>query len=253
MRIYLAGIRTAISYNCFDNIDMSKVYVLESFANIDKSVEPIIGKVKGFLLDSGAYTFFGKKSCGTSWEEYTDRYCDFIKRHNIEFFFELDIDALIGYENVLKLRKRIETSVGRQCIPVWHNTRGKEEYIKMCSEYPYVAIGGLVGSGSSGASEYSKKVTKYFPWFINTARKSGAKIHALGYTSVTGLKQYHFDSVDSTAWLSGNKFGTFYYFNGKAVVSRNRKIGERVKVLGDICRHNFAEWVKYQEYADTHL
>ncbi len=253
MRVYLAGIRTAIAYDCFSEINMSDVYVLESFANMDKGVESVVGKFKNFLLDSGAYTFFSKKSCGLPWEEYADKYCDFIKKNNIDLFFELDIDGIVGYDNVLELRKRIETNTGKQCIPVWHHSRGKEEYIRMCEEYPYVAVGGLVGSGGAGASEYSKNVTKYFPWFIDTARKNGAKIHALGYTSIPGLKKYHFDSVDSTAWLSGNRFGTLYRFNGTCVTSINRKQGKRVKVMRKICQHNFAEWVKFQRYADTHL
>lgn len=253
MRVHLAGIRTAIGFNCFDFIDATQIYALESFVNIDKTVEEYIPKFKGFLLDSGAFTFFGKKSCKWSWEEYVDRYSDFIKRNNVQYFFELDIDVIVGYDNVLRLRNRLEKNVGRQSIPVWHKNRGKDEYIKMCEEYPYVAIGGLVGSGKSSASEYSKKVTRFFPWFIDVARKNNAKIHALGYTSQAGLLNYHFDSVDSTSWISGNKFGSVMKFNGEKIVVYSKKEGQRMVSAKKIAQNNFAEWVKLQKWAETHL
>ena len=117
----------------------------------------------------------------------------------------------------------------------------------MCEEYPYVAIGGIV------TQEIKREHYKYFPWFINIARKNNAKIHALGFTSIEGLKKYHFDSVDSTAWLAGNRFGKVYYFNGKAITSINREKNKLVKSYKPICQHNFNEWVKYQKYAEYKL
>ena len=68
---------------------------------------PYFGK---FLLDSGAFTMFSdkKKAQGLVWEEYVDKYADFIVRNNVEHFFELDIDKLVGYDKVLQLRNRLE-------------------------------------------------------------------------------------------------------------------------------------------------
>lgn len=236
-----------------DVFSRSSIYILESFYYADEWIEKHIPFFKDFLLDSGAYTFFSCKHNNTNWEEYVDRYADFINRNKVNHFFELDIDKLIGYENVLKLRERLELKTGKQCIPVWHKSRGKEDFIKICEEYKYVAIGGLVGAGGAGTSAYSKELTKYFPWFINEAHKNGTKIHALGYTSLEGLTKYHFDSVDSTSWTTGNRFGCIHKFDGRTIKTYSRKKGQRLRDSKAVALNNFMEWVKFQQYADIAL
>ena len=123
----------------------------------------------------------------------------------------------------------------------------------MCDEYGYIAVGGLVGAGGAGVSAYSKEVSKFFPWFVNEAHKRGAKIHALGYTSIEGLKKYHFDSVDSTSWTAGNRFGFIYRFTGDDLQKIHREQGQRLALVNKTVRNNFTEWKKFQQYADVKL
>ena len=201
------------------------------------------------MLDSGAFTFMQNSKSHVDWDNYIERYADFVKRNNIQKYFELDIDSVVGYERVKALRKKLEGMTGRQSIPVWHNNRGKEEYLKMCDEYPYVAIGGLVG----GNSEYARKYWKYFPWFIQEAHKRKSKIHALGFTSLEGIRQYHFDSVDSTAWTSGNRFGFVYRFNGKNMDKIDVPKGKRLADTRKVALINYCEWIKFQKYAERNL
>lgn len=252
MKLFLAGVTTFLD-GYLKESDVIGSYVLESFYYANNKTEKYIPKYKDFLLDSGAYTFFSAKHKNINWEEYVDKYADFINRNKVNHFFELDIDKLIGYENVLLLRERLEKKTGKQCIPVWHKTRGKEEYLKICKDYSYIAVGGLVGAGGAGASAYSKEVTKYFPWFIDEAHKNGAKLHALGYTSIEGLKKYNFDSVDSTSWVSGNRFGNIFRFDGAKIEVISRKTGQRLKSAEATIVNNFREWRKYQSYADQVL
>ena len=223
------------------------VNILESFYYTDDIITNLIPYFKNYMLDSGAFTFFsaGKH---VDWDKYVTEYIAYINKNKVKLFFELDIDVLIGYERVKEIRKRIERETGRQPIPVWHKNRGKEEYIKMCEEYPYVAIGGLVGK----KSEFGKENYKYFPWFINTAHKYGAKIHALGFTALAPLRLYHFDSVDSSSWTTGNRFGGVYKFTGKDLVRIKKPEGVRMKHK-EIAIHNFNEWVKFAQWAETHL
>lgn len=222
------------------------VAILESFYYIDDWIRAIIPYLKNFLLDSGAFTFFtaGKN---IDWNEYVDKYADFINEYDVQNFFELDIDKLVGYENVLLLRKRLETKTGKRCIPVWHKSRGREEFLKMCDEYRYVAIGGIV-SKEIKSTEY-----KYFPWFIEQAHRRGAKIHGLGFTNLRGLEQYHFDSVDSTSWTTGNRFGAIYKFNGKTMIKFSKPEGQRIGDSRGAAINNFNEWVKFQKYAEKNL
>ena len=142
MKLFLAGLSGSLGK--YLNRDMIRgIYALESFYYADETTEKYLPFFGDFLLDSGAFTFFssGKQ---VDWDEYVEKYARFIVKNNVKHFFELDIDCIVGYDNVLKIRKYIEEKTGKKCIPVWHKSRGKEEFIKMCKEYNYVAIGGIV-------------------------------------------------------------------------------------------------------------
>lgn len=224
--------------------------ILESFYYCKNNafIPVLIPHLKSFLLDSGAFTFMQGKA-SVNWDSYTEEYAAFINKHDIKLFFELDIDPIVGLKEVERLRKKLEHLTGKKPIPVWHISRGKEYFVKMCKEYPYVALGGIV------TQEVPRAVyEKAFPWFIATAHKYGAKIHGLGYTSLEGLHKYHFDSVDSTAWLYGNRGGYLYKFNPRTGMMDkiDAPSGSRLKST-EAAMHNFLEWIKFQEYAEKHL
>lgn len=203
----------------------------------------------GFLLDSGAFSFMQGKAA-VDWDKYIEDYAEFINHHKIDLFFELDIDSVVGLPEVERLRAKLERLTGKQPIPVWHPTRTKEYWIeKMCKKYPYVAIGSIAANNIT-----REKLEAAYPWFITTAHQYGCKIHGLGYTSVSGMKKYHFDSVDSTAWLYGNRGGYLYIFNPlKGDFDKiNVPAGKRLSSQ-NVARWNFNEWIKFQEYAKKYL
>lgn len=202
--------------------------------------------MKMFLLDSGAFTFMNGK--GTAeFEEYLSKYIEFIRKHDIRYFFELDVDSVVGYEKVKEYRKRLEAETEKKCIPVWHKSRGKEEFLKMCDEYDYVAIGGIV------TKEISREQYPFFLWFINEAHKRSCKIHGLGFTDTNKLQDYKFDSVDSTAWLSGSRYGHVYYFDSGVMKSKTPPKGKKTVHYKLIDEQNINEWLKFQRYADKNL
>ena len=254
MKVFLAGVAPWRDRGGYDPIIKEhKPYILESFYYADADTERLLPLYGDFLLDSGAFTFMGgfsftsNEKAKVDFDEYIERYAHFINKNKVEKFFELDVDSVVGYEKVLEYRKRIEKLTNRQVIPVWHSTRGKEEFIRSCEEYPYVALGGIVGG------EWNPKAEKHIPWFIKTAHKHGAKIHGLGYTKLKQLEQFHFDSVDSTAWTAGNRFGYLFYFDGKTIQKKEAPKGCRIADPRAAALHNYMEWIKYQKYADTHL
>lgn len=224
-------------------------YMLESFFSMTDWLIPVIKQCEFFMLDSGAFTFMNNCKADVDFDEYLTRYIEFINKHDIQYFFELDVDVIVGYEEVKRLRKRLEAETGKKCIPVWHRSRGKENFIEMCKEYDYVAIGGIV------TREIKPQEYPYFKWFIDTAHSYGCKIHGLGFTNLKGLYIYNFDSVDSTSWVAGGKFGTLYHFNGKEMKQVDTGNRKRRKDLSTdpINRHNYYEWVKFQEFADKYL
>lgn len=254
MEIYLSGISGIKPYLLNGEIKANEIFALESFYSVKNWQKPLIPKFASFLLDSGAFTFMSNaaKHGNIDWISYVDRYCDFIIENDIRLFFELDIDKIKGLKYVEMLRQRIEDKTHRKPIPVWHIGRGKDYYLQMIKEYPYVAIGGIAAKEMPVS-----KFEALFPYMIGIAHKNGCKVHGLGYTRVDNLLKYRFDSVDSTTWTMGGQFGEVHQFkNGKII--RHTSVINNVKVRSikdkkGITLHNFKEWLKFQHYADKNL
>lgn len=241
MKVFLAS---TSDKSFISNITDSK-YILESFYYFQEWQILLIKKCEMFLLDSGAFTFMNSQKGKIDFNEYLTTYINFINKYDIKYFFELDVDSIVGYEKVKQLRKRLENETGKKCIPVWHKSREKEEYLKMCEEYDYVAIGGIV------TKEITKDQYPFFTWFLNEAHKRDCKVHGLGFTSIADLPKYHFDSVDSTSWKSGGRFGQLHIYRNGAIKTITQK--SKRAVYRAIDTNNFNEWLKFQRYAENNL
>ena len=159
---------------------------------------------EGIMIDSGAHSF--QKGKKVSWEEYTHQYAKFISgfdRPNVVGYFEMDVDNIIGYDNVLKLRKILETESGSGCskiIPVWHKNRGIQNFKEMCQEHAgrVVAITGFKNEDIQD-SQYAM--------FLKEAKKYGCMVHCLGMTRKEILDKVPFDFVDSSSWAQEAIYG----------------------------------------------
>ena len=186
------------------------------------------------IIDSGAHSF--QKGKKVDWTEYTNQYADFIKKYDspkIVGYFEMDVDNIIGYENVLKLRK-ILTSVSDKIIPVWHKNRGINEFKRMCQEYSgrVVAITGFRNEDIRD---------EQYVMFLKYAKKYNCKVHCLGMTRTEIMKKVPFDYTDSASW----KLMTCY---GKAGKYRIRK-GLKTKGGWDkVWAYSYIEAMKMQEF-----
>lgn len=243
MKVFLAG--TCSRPGVFEK--NKPLYVLESFYYFREWQKRFIKENKMFLLDSGAFTFMNSFKGEINWKKYIDQYADFIIKNDINYFFELDIDVLVGYEKVKEYTKYLEQKTKRKCIPVWHKSRGLEEWKRLTREYNYIAIGGFV-TKEIKASEY-----KYLMPLLKIAKKNNCKVHGLGLNNFDTLKKYNFYSVDSTNWLSSARFGYVEYFNGERII-RVKKPKDKKTVHHSII-DNFVvkEWIKFQKYADKYL
>ena len=219
----------------YERIRDSK-YVLTSFYYYKERLpfEPEL-----HLVDSGAFTMFSSTKA-IDIDEYVKQYIDYINKYDIRYYFELDIDSVVGYKKVLDIRDRLECGTGKQCIPVWHHSRGKDEFIKMCKEYNYAAIGGIA------SKECIVNHKDKFILLNKLAKQHGCKLHGLGATG-KDIDKMGFYSVDSTSWISGWKFGQIHKFNGTAI--RSRGTSDKKCINGRVLNeHNLNEWLKYQEY-----
>lgn len=222
-------------------------YILESFFYADDDTERLIPYFGDFLLDSGAFTFISNSKSHLDWNDYIERYADFIKRNKIQKYFELDIDSIVGYDKVKEYRDRLESLVGWQSIPVWHRSRGYKEYIRLCEKYHYIAIGGIA------IKEIKPSEYPAFTKMLKDAHERDCKVHGLGFTQLKELKNYKFDSVDSTAWTAGNRFGFLYFFDGKTMRKIHKKDGEKIIDSRKAALINYTEWIKFQKYAEDNL
>jgi len=219
---------------------------LESFYIIGDEREDI-HKYKAFLLDSGAFSYMsGKRKDATpcDWDAYIEEYAKFINRWDVQHFFELDIDVLVGLEEVDRLRAKLENLTGKQAIPVWHKSRGLDYWKRMVEKYDYVAIGGIV------TKEIKRSEYGIFHTLLRIARENRCKVHGLGFTNLKTLLDFDFYSVDSTSWLGGNRFGFIYHFNGRSLDMIKRKPNQRVKAH-PVAHHNFEQWMKFNNYIES--
>lgn len=241
MRIFLAGSGHA---NTWLNKNFTNFYRLESYHNISNQERKRVNEYKDFILDSGAFTYLNGADGNIDWDRYVEQYANFIIKYKVKNFIELDIDPIVGIKEVERLRSKLEKLTNLKSILVWHKSRGKDYWLKMVKEYNYVAIGGIV-TREIKPSEY-----KHFHWLLAEAKKQNCKVHGLGFTNLKGLEEYDFYSVDSTSWLSGNRFGSIYKFNGKTLLKFDKPAGMRVKT-NETAQNNFYEWVKFANYKEN--
>lgn len=241
MKIFLSAVEGSSAFNAVDEIIKSGKklkYNLMSFYYINKkninNAFYIRDNSELILIDSGAHSFqFGKK---VDWINYTKKYANFIKdfdKPNVLGYFEMDIENIIGYENVLKLRKILE-DVSDKIIPVWHPIRGIKDYIDMCKKYSnkIIAIGGFRGTDIKD---------EQYLMFLKTAKKYNCKVHCLGMTRKKILDQVPFDYVDSSSWLQQVNYGREYFGNRKFSKAKGKEKINQYK-------HNYLQGIKMQDH-----
>jgi len=82
-------------------------------------------------------------------------------------------------------------------IPVWHKTRGREEWTNMCKNYDMIAIGGIA-SREILPSEAVQLITE----LCDEAHSYGTKVHGLGFALLDLLNNFIMpcDTIDTTSW-----------------------------------------------------
>jgi hypothetical protein len=148
-------------------------------------------------------------------------------------YFEMDIENIIGYENVLELRKILE-SVSNKIIPVWHPQRGIPDYIEMCKKYAgkIIAIGGFRGTDIKD---------EQYLMFLKTAKKYNCKVHCLGMTRKKVLDKVPFDFTDSSTWLQQVNYGNEFFGNKKFAKAKGKEKEKQYK-------YNYLQGMKMQKH-----
>ena len=94
---------------------------------------------------------------------------------------------------------------GLSPIPAFHYGSPPEEFDRLAERYERIAVGGLV--------PMLKRPKVLVPFLDDLfarglARRTDLKVHGFGVTTWDLMVRYPWDSVDSSAWVSGAKFAT---------------------------------------------
>jgi len=238
MKIFLSALESSQAFGYINERIDKYLYNLMSYYYLTRNdnYKEIIRKSEEVLIDSGAYSFQrGKK---VDWYEYTKSYAEWIKKHDCDKilgYFEMDVDNVIGYEEVLELRK-ILLKATNKIIPVWHKNRGIEDFINMCKNYEFdiVAI-----TGQAGQDIKYTQIQR----FVNIAHKYNKKIHCLAMTRRNMLDEVNFDFVDSSSWIQQVVYGTV----GAKVIGRKVSKKFTKENRKRILYLSYLEWMELQK------
>ena len=243
MKIFWSG--AEFLFNRMNEVD-EMLWNMISFQNMKncsslkhEKFNALINKSSLIAVDSGAFSFqMGKRA---AWEEHTEKYVEFISRYTsnpkLVGFFEMDIDILIGYEEVLKLRRILER-VSDKIIPVWHKNRGIENFKLMCEEYSgrIVAVSGFINRDIRDDQ---------YLLFVKTAWDHNCKIWCLGMSHQQVLDKVPFDYTDSTSWMHEQWYRRFSTKSGSKRIADEFVRNKNSKPLRCVA---YQEGVRKQKY-----
>lgn len=247
MKVFLSGFDTNIG-NALQVVKANNTripFALASFYYIQKGAydnfKTTLEHCDEMLIDSGAHSF--QKGKKVPWEEYTDKYAQFIKEHDCDKilgYFEMDVDNQIGYDRVLQLRKKL-LAVTDKIIPVWHKNRGIDEFKKMCHETKgnIVAVTGFRNEDI---------IDKQYGAFVKYAWSCGKKIHCLGMTRTKVLDKIPFDYVDSSSWKQKAVYGGMLQWDSKRRKLVDIDVPKRTLKTNDMFYKNLEAYIEFVKH-----
>lgn len=198
MKIYFAGYGNgSLANNLHERMGATDLPILESYAYKSNVLEAL-RLTSDVFLDSGAYTALTQGRVID-----LDEYIDFIKEHTDKVTVYAALDVIGDWRATLKnLDYMLKHGVNP--LPTFHYGE-PIEILDRFKEFPYIAIGGISKLRSiAGGDRWLDNVWKHL------TDKQGnimTKVHGFGVTSFTIMMDFPWESVDSTSWLVGGKYG----------------------------------------------
>jgi hypothetical protein len=188
-----------ISYHYFKTIDLDKLF-------------GYFPRRPNVFADSGAYS---AQSLGVpinlgEYERWIDRW-----RHWFDVYANLDV---IGDYEATSRNQQLMEEHGYSPLPAFHIGEPFEVLDKLCDDYCYIGLGGMVGYGAAPLK-----------WLIRCFRiaKERSVFHGYGVNGVQPLKSLPFYSVDSSGWGAAFRYGRLTLFDPAAGNFRSAYVGDR--------------------------
>lgn len=221
MKVFFAGFETVVaSYTVFEK-PTDDIFATYFYRNKTNALFERVSKAKGhqglIVIDSGAHSFFGYTGTSTAAHhnnkkvkdmpdpnKYLADYVDWIEENydHADYFVELDIQSIVGLEQVKKWREIYKSrNIAKKIIKVMHRCDSWDDFEKMVneSESGYIGLEGLS----------AKKINLPYMKMLNYCYKKNVKVHGFALTASDITLNYPFYSVDSTTWTAPVRYGTF--------------------------------------------
>lgn len=178
-----------LSYHYFKKMDLDEL--------VDgMSAKPMI------FADSGAYSAWTQGA-----EVKVKEYAEWLKRwqHLLSVYVNLDV---IRDVDATASNQRLLEREGLAPIPVFHTGSPMDVLDDLAKSYPYIALGGMVGSSGAACLRWSAACMK-------RTQDQGTVFHGFGQTRKALIESLPWYSVDSSSWGSGHRFGAVDIWNGR--------------------------------------
>jgi len=294
MKIFLSGLENKSHFNLVRDIQypymlMSFLFLRRKRRTLEQYLNECAFPVE-LMIDSGAFSFMSRgvaKSIGidrptrSDLDRFVDEYLEFLLQYKDYISLAVEFDIQIAYWNVGNSDKnfaslsRDDTQVGVDYVSHLREDIFKpfieENNIPICfvshgedleTLIPYGTYLGISGDYILGAPRIRKSLSRA----ETDAVRLGLKLHGFAITG-RRIRRYHFDSVDSTTWLDGTKFGISFHLQGGTLRLLTADAGYRRKRYARQCRergvdlqefvngkgsalnkYNVYEWKLFAEY-----
>ena len=252
------------------NVLLSYYYMRDMGAGAKKALEEAKDAGMWVLVDSGAYTFLQQYKYNVQ-HEFTHAemvrdlranhkaHVEWIGEHAhlIDAYAELDLDQLVGEEEIWEWRENYRKAGGKAEIIVTPHDNFLDQ-VDQFAKRGYTYMGAGAGNDDATLSQLFSHPK---------LRESRMRVHGWAKTDWKSIAIWPYYSVDSSSWLAGAEYGdTFKYLgNRKMRVFDNKRKTIRQQwvrdfeelgineedILADkdwaVDQWNCSQWVKYAE------
>lgn len=107
----------------------------------------------------------------------------------------------ITFQNLQVMEKRGVKNV----LPAYHFLEPEEVLEYYASNYPYIAIGGLVGKSTKQLLVWLDRIWGLY--LVNSDGTPKTKVHGFGITALPAMERYPWASIDSSTWVQWSASG----------------------------------------------
>lgn len=234
MKVYLAGYESASTSYDLQLPDQYNVFLTYFYKkNASKYLTSKDAETRKGLItcDSGAHSFFGYMGTsvthGTNSKglsempdphKYFDSYIEWLLQYskNLDYFVELDLHELVGYQRVKEWRAELKrNNLWQKCIPTHRKYNSRKDFFELLDSLDsgYMALQG---------TDQDADIPIYTE-FIKHCYARQIKVHGFALTKPRLMKAIPFYSVDSSRWLNPIKFGCFDMWDARKLELKTTK------------------------------